>query len=53
MFGQIFFSVKTNPKKASGDMVPGFIVLMATSTMPLHLPNQTSPKLPSPSFCLS
>lgn len=28
-------------KNASGDIVPGFIVLMATSTMPRHLPYQT------------
>lgn len=38
------------PKNASGDIVPGFIVFMATSTIPLHLPYQTSPKLPSPSL---
>lgn len=41
------------PRNASGDIVPGFIVLMATSTTPRHLPYHTSPKLPSPSFCFS
>ena len=45
--------ISASCRKASGDIVPGFRVFTATSTLFCQVPFQTSPKLPAPSFLVS
>ena len=45
--------ISASCRKASGDIVPGFRVFTATSTLFCHVPFQTSPKFPAPSFLVS